>query len=92
MRRRTRASPSLEDLLEQWTRAEIMARLASLPPTDYANYYVIKMNLEDDIRQLLFGTKDLVQLGLKWNMLKRYKSKRGRASKCRPSKLRNWAK
>ena len=57
------------ELLEQWTRAEIMARHAYLDNSgsDYAH---IKIEKENEIRTLIFGTDDLIQLGLKWQILK----------------------
>jgi len=60
-------------LIEQWTRAEIMARLAQFNNFEAANYFDIKIKKENEIRKLLFDTDDLVKLGLKWNLLKEEK-------------------
>jgi len=62
----------LIELLEQWTRAEIMARLGHTPqvtmPTDWCGYWHDKVDLEDKIRQFIFGTSDLVQLAKRFNL------------------------
>lgn len=63
----------LLELIEQWTRSEIMARhspLLGLDLTDYARGQVEKI---DEIRRLVFGTDDLVKLGIKWGLLKNRK-------------------
>lgn len=57
-------------LIEQWTRSEIMARHAYLNNSDFVDYVGIKIEKEDEIRKLLFGTSDLIQLGLRWQILK----------------------
>jgi len=58
------------ELLEQWTRAEIMARYGYLNSPGSADYALIKIEKEDEIRTLIFGTSDLVKLGLQWKILK----------------------
>jgi len=60
-------------LIEQWTRAEIVARLVPFDNKNYTDYFQIKLNKENEIRKLLFDTDDLVKLGLKWNLLKEEK-------------------
>jgi len=57
-------------LIEQWTRAEILARHAPFSNFEAANYFEIKIQKENELRKLLFGTDDLVELGLKWELLK----------------------
>ena len=59
----------LHALIEQWTRVEIMARLGQLgiSSIDFAR---IKIDKENEIRKLLYGTSDLVALGKKWNLFK----------------------
>jgi hypothetical protein len=53
-------------LLEQWTRADVMSRLGSLlSDTDYAR---TKIDKEDEIRKLLYGTCSLSELAAKWGM------------------------
>ena len=60
----------LLDLIEQWTRAEIVARLVPFDNKEFANYAQIQIEKENEIRRLIFGTDDLVELGIKWNLLK----------------------
>jgi len=64
----TKVEKALE-LLEQWTRAEIMARHAYLG-SDSVDYAHIKIKKEDELRTLIFGTADLIKLGLEWKILK----------------------
>ncbi len=56
------------NLLKQWTTCEAIARLAPLPWPNYGDYYYRKIELENEIRILVFGTDDLVQLGDQWNL------------------------
>lgn len=55
-------------LIEQWTRAEIIARFGYL--VGDVDYTRIQIEKKDEIRELLYGTADLVILGEKWNLLK----------------------
>jgi hypothetical protein len=55
-------------LLEQWTRAEVMARVGDVAGLGYADYYLTHIELEDGIRKLMFGTSDLVELGKKFKL------------------------
>lgn len=53
-------------LLEQWTRADVISRLGSLSSDiDYAQ---VKVEKENDIRKLLFGTCSLSELAARWGM------------------------
>jgi len=61
----------MSKLIEQWTRAEIMARFGRFDNLEYANFAYIQIDKANTIRELLFGTSDLVELGLKWGMLKK---------------------
>lgn len=56
-------------LIEYWTKAEIMARMSPISNKDFTNYVDKKIELEDEIRQELFGEKDLVKLGKKWGLV-----------------------
>jgi len=60
----------LLELIEQWTRAEIMARLGQLGGSSSTDFAFIKIEKENEIRKLLYGTDSLVKLGDKWNLLK----------------------
>jgi hypothetical protein len=48
----------LRRLLEQWTRADVMARIGPLAGDKH--YCMDKINRENEIRELLYGTSDLV--------------------------------
>ena len=64
----------LLELIEQWTRAEILARHAPLVSKDFACYAHVQVEKGDEIRRLVFGTDDLLKLGLKWGLLQEYKA------------------
>jgi hypothetical protein len=61
-------------LIEQWTRAEIIARHVPFNELKYNQEFVAYCNIQidkkDEIRKLLFGTDDLVALGIRWGILK----------------------
>lgn len=57
-------------LIEQWTRAEIMARFGQLCNRGDICYAHIQIEKADEIRKLVYGTDDLVVLGEKWGILK----------------------
>ena len=67
----------LWQLVEQWTRAEVMARLGRFDNLEFADYYEIKLKKEDEIRELVLGTSNQVELAQRWNMIKK-KRKRGK--------------
>ena len=52
-------------LVEEETRAEIMSRHGRFENLEFANYYQIKLDKQDKIRKLCFGSSDLVRLGKK---------------------------
>jgi hypothetical protein len=60
----------LVKLVEQWTRAEIMARLGGFRNLDFVDYSLKKVEKENEIRELLFGNSNLVELGEYWGLLK----------------------
>ena len=60
----------LLELIEHWTRAEIMARHAPLIGLDFTNYVEAQIKKENEIRRLVFGVDNLIELGLKWGLLK----------------------
>lgn len=67
-------------LIEQWTRAEIMARLGRFDNLEYLDYAQIQIEKKDEIRELVFGTSDILVLGARWGILK---EKRNRKKKRR---------
>lgn len=58
-------------LIKQWTGAEIMARLGAVSTKRGVDFYEIMLKKEDEIRKLVFGESDLLNLGHEWGMLKR---------------------
>lgn len=59
------------ELVEQATRAEILARLGPSRFPEYADWYAVKLEKQDELLKYIFGTSDLVELGRKWKILKR---------------------
>ena len=68
----------LRKLLKRWTRAEIMARQGDLAGLEFIDYALLEVEFRDKIRKLLYGESNLVELGLKWGMLKKKKRKRSK--------------
>jgi len=67
------ADPKVEELyalIEQWTRAEIMARFGQFGGSGDICYAHIQVEKKDEIRRLVHGTDDLVVLGTRWGILK----------------------
>ena len=60
----------LVQLLNQWTRAEIMSRLGRFDNLQFADYFAIKIEKENEIRKMLFGTSDMVLLAEKLGLRK----------------------
>jgi len=63
-------------LLEQWTRAEIVARFGQFDNLEFADYYIIKIEKADEIRRFLYDTDNLVELGERWGLLRKGIKKR----------------
>lgn len=57
-------------LIEQQTRAEIMARYAAMK-IEAPEYHTIKLEKEAEIRKVLYGESDLIMLGYKWDLIAR---------------------
>jgi len=68
-------------LIEQWTRAEIMARFGLLGGLGDIDYAHIQIEKKDKIRALLYGTDNLVLLGEKWGILKDERIRAKKAAK-----------
>jgi len=72
----------LKKLVEQWTRAEVMSRSPAVAFPDYGDYFKIKLDKANEIRELLYGTSDLITIGEKLGLpvvprnIKRKKKKR----------------
>ena len=66
----------LRDLVNQWTRAEVMARSPAVGFPECAEYDQSRRELEDQIRILLFGTSNLIEIGEKLGLPVHVKKKR----------------
>jgi len=62
----------LTELIEQWTRAEAMARYGNSHSCDleYEDFAGAQVKAENKIRKLLFGTSNLIELGHRWGLFK----------------------
>jgi len=56
-------------LIEEWTRAEAIARFGKFDNKGYIDYAKIQVDKKDEIRKLVFGTDDLVELGELWKII-----------------------
>lgn len=72
----------LYQLIEEWTRAEIMARHGKCVPRDWGTYFQIKLDKEDEIKKLVFGSSDLIVLGTRWKLLGTKKKLKANRSGC----------
>lgn len=69
-------------LIEQHTRCEIMARLCpSLLWTEWGDYSFRMIETMDKIRELMYGTSNLMELGGRWGLVERAKEKKRRNMK-----------
>lgn len=59
----------LYKLLRQWTRAEIISRHGRFDNLEFADYYGIMLDKENEIRKLLYGDDSLYNLGVKWELV-----------------------
>ena len=57
-------------LVEQSTRAEILARLAPISFPKYGEWAMVKIDKDSELREYIFGTSNLIQLGIRWGLLK----------------------
>lgn len=57
-------------LIEEWTRAEVLARFGRFDNLEYLDHARIEVEKRDEIRRLVFDTGDLIVLGVRWEMLK----------------------
>jgi hypothetical protein len=57
-------------LLEKEARCEVMARLGPFRSLGFIDYALKQIEFKDKIREMLFGTSNLAELGTKWKMFK----------------------
>lgn len=63
----------LRKLVRQWTKAEIMARYGEFSDLEFIDYAIKGREAIDKIRKLLYGTSDIIELGLDWDLLSKKK-------------------
>jgi len=63
-------------LIKEWTYAEIMARVGRFDNLEYADYFRIKLEKEDELRKFIFGTSNLVELGTRWGLIREKHNRR----------------
>ena len=63
-------------LLEHHARSEIMARLGPPNIKDYCDNYMVSVDKIDEIREFVFGTSSLAELGERWGLLPEIKKKK----------------
>ncbi len=68
-------------LIEENTRAEIMARFGRFDNLEYADYFLVKIEKMDEIREFIFGTSNLAELGMRWELIGEKKRKKKRKKK-----------
>ncbi len=61
--------PKLLELLEQWTRADTMARIGATN-MGFVAYAEAEVRLRNEIRELLFDTNSLPELAKRWGMVR----------------------
>ena len=72
----------LLDLLEEYTRSDIAARLGAVPGDVFVNLTQMTVDKMDELRTLLYGTDDMVKLGLNFGIIKpRTKKKKKKKKK-----------
>lgn len=82
--KRRHENEQLRQLVDQWTRADIMARFGPFRTLEYADWFRVKLEKEDEMRKLLFGTSNLVDINDKLGLVKRKKMKKRKKSKSQP--------
>ena len=65
-------------LIQEMTRAEILARLGPFKFPEYADWYMVSLKKREELLEYIFGTSCLVELGYHWDILKKKKSSRKR--------------
>lgn len=71
----------LYTLIEQWTRCEIVARLSPIGWPDCGDYHFQMIDKQNKIRELMFGSSNLVELGERWGILQKINKKKEQRKK-----------
>jgi len=76
-------------LVQEWTEAEVKARSPAYDFPEYAQYVVEQHDKENEIRELLYGTDNLISIGIKLGLpVEPKRKKKGRVKKNKNKKLR----
>ena len=59
------------ELIEQATRAEILARFGRFDNLEFTDWSMIRLKKQEELLEYIFGTSSLVELGYHWSLLKR---------------------
>ena len=65
-------------LVEQMTRAEIMARYGPFGNSGGTEWYSIYLDKKDELQEYLFGSSDYIKLGIQWGLLKENKKQKSK--------------
>lgn len=78
-------------LIEQMSRAEVMARLAPIGFPAFADYAMIQLEKKDELLEYIYGTSSLVELGRIWCLPidKKEEPKRKKKQKNKSKKKKN---
>lgn len=63
-------------LLEKMTRAEVLARIGRFDNLEFISYAILKVEIEKELLEYVFGTSSLVELGYHWGILKKKKKRK----------------
>lgn len=76
-------------LVEEWTRAEVMSRLGPSIGLEFADYFKIAIEKGDEMRELVLGTSNQVELARRWGMIEEKKDIRRKKKKVKSDKPKN---
>lgn len=65
-------------LIEEATRAEVLARFGRFDNLEFADWFMIKIEKQEELLKYIFGTSSLVELGNRWGLLTKRKKLRGK--------------
>jgi hypothetical protein len=57
-------------LIEQWTRCELCYRFGAMGVPEFMQGHADHMDYEDKIRDLMFGTHDMLELATRWGIVR----------------------
>lgn len=63
-------------LAKKWTEAEVKARLGRIDNLEFADATQEKIDCEDAIRKIIYGTSDMVHIGIQLGILSAKKKRK----------------